>query len=413
MDLPHLLIVGMHYDPEPSGNAPYTTALARGLVRRGHQVDVLTGVPHYPAWSITQGYGAWKDSASEHGVSVTRLRHYVAGNPTTTRRVAMELSFGVRAAVAVRRGAAVVICVSPALLASALTIARLKSSLHRPAVGLWVQDLYSQGLAEMRQGSSRLGGFAPQFEGRVAGCFDGVGVVHDRFKHQVVTSLGIPPERVDVLRNWTHLTEGPRTDVVAVRRRLGWRKGETVALHAGNMGVKQALENVVAAAAEAHRRQASVRFVFLGGGNQMSLLRTEAAGLPNVDFLSSLPADQFAETLAAADVLLVNERPDVKEMSVPSKLTSYYTSGRPVVAAVAPDGITASEIELSGAGVQVPPGDPSALLLAIELLAGDLRFANQCGANGRRFYREHLTESAALDRFEAWINKLVVARYRS
>ena len=47
---------------------------------------------------------------------------------------------------------------------------------------------------------------------------------------------------------------------------MGWREDEFVALHSGNMGYKQALDNVVRAASLIARRR-RVRFVLLGDGS--------------------------------------------------------------------------------------------------------------------------------------------------
>jgi colanic acid biosynthesis glycosyl transferase WcaI len=43
-----VLFVTQHYTPEVIGSAPYCADLAEGLVRRGRQVTVLAGLPHYP-----------------------------------------------------------------------------------------------------------------------------------------------------------------------------------------------------------------------------------------------------------------------------------------------------------------------------------------------------------------------------
>lgn len=405
-----VLIVGMHYAPEPSGNAPYTTRLAQRLAERGYAVRVLTGVPHYPDWRIAPGYGAWRASSREDGVGVTRLRHLVPARPTAVKRVAMEASFGLRTSLARWRSPHVVIFVSPALISSALAIFAARLHRSRPVLGLWVQDLYSRGLVETGQGYGRVQEASLAFEGAVAKRCDGVAVVHERFKTYVTDRLGVPEERVDVLRNWTHLAPPAAGERGPVRQRLGWGDDDVVALHAGNMGVKQGLENVVAAAAEAERRGSRVRFVMVGGGNQEARLREQAQGLSRIDFVSSLDDDEFPATLAAADVLVVNERAGLREMSVPSKLTSYYTSGRPVVAATDADSVTAREIELSGAGMRVDAGDPAALVDAVEDLGGDPERAARLGAGGRRFQEEHLSETAAIDRFEEWIAKLLRSR---
>jgi len=45
-----ILIVSAYYAPETAGNAPYVTGVAEHYAAQGHDVMVLTGFPHYPAW---------------------------------------------------------------------------------------------------------------------------------------------------------------------------------------------------------------------------------------------------------------------------------------------------------------------------------------------------------------------------
>ena len=100
------------------------------------------------------------------------------------------------------------------------------------------------------------------------------------------------------------------------------------------MGVKQGLENVVEAARLADSQLDNrVNFILMGDGNQRSALEIRAKGIRSLQFLDPVPDEQFQSMLADSDVLLVNERPGVEEMSVPSKLTSYFSAGVPVLAA--------------------------------------------------------------------------------
>ena len=66
-------------------------------------------------------------------------------------------------------------------------------------------------------------------------------------------------------------------------------------------------------------------------GSQREQLAARGAGVERLTFAAPLPDGEFEAALAAADVLLLHEKPGVVEMSVPSKLTSYFTAGRPVV----------------------------------------------------------------------------------
>jgi glycosyltransferase involved in cell wall biosynthesis len=110
--------------------------------------------------------------------------------------------------------------------------------------------------------------------------------------------------------------------------------------------------------------------------------------------------------LASADCLLVNERPGVSEMAVPSKLTSYFSAGRPVVAATDVTGITADEIRSADAGVVVPAGDPAALLDAVSMLSADADLSRRLGANGRQYRHTVLDEESAIDQFTTMLLRI-------
>jgi colanic acid biosynthesis glycosyl transferase WcaI len=401
-----VLILGLNYAPETTGIAPYTTGLANGLAARGHLVRVLTGLPHYPQWAITPGYESGRSVTGPGRPEVHHLAHHVPPPGSLRGRVRMELSYGRRIATAPWHTTDAIVCVSPALLASAAAIARAKSMRCRPGIGLWVQDLYGLGVAE----TGTLGAHAARalgaVEGRVLRSADRVAVIHDRFKSHLVTDLGVRAEDVTVIRNWTHLQPTKRRSRLESRFKLGWGADEIVALHAGNMGAKQGLENVIAAAKLAQTRGAAVRFVLLGDGNRRSQLEHLSRGLHNVQMIEPLPDEDYRSAITAADVLLVNEKATVAEMAVPSKITSYFTSGNPIVAATRADSITASEINVSGGGLVVPPDDPALLLTAVQKLGADPDLAQRLGRAGAAFCHHKLSTAYAIDQFEQWIRQL-------
>jgi len=407
-----ITILGLNYSPEPSGNAPYTASLAEGLAAAGHTVHVVTGFPHYPEWALKEGYSGWKISEVTNGVNVERVRHHVPSNPSALGRMHMELSFGLRLVAARWHKPDVVLMVSPALLSSGLAMLRLRLRPNRPAVGIWIQDLYSRGVIETGTGGGRLARFASALESKILCSADGVAAIHDRFKRHMVNSLGVPADRVEVIRNWTHLPASPTTGLLEMRARLGWSSNDIVVLHAGNMGRKQGLENVIEAAKIADSRGSAVRFVLMGDGNQRSRLEAMATGISRITFVDSLPDLDFQRALAAADVLLVNELPGVRDMAVPSKLTSYFNAGVPVIAATDADSVTAYEIENSGGGVRVDAADAVALVETAEALAREPSIAAQLAENALRFRHEILSEAAAIAHYDDFITSLASSRGR-
>lgn len=396
-----VLLVAMNYDPERSGTAPYTTAWAQDMARR-HDVLVLAGVPHYPEWRVHDGYGAWHADTVEAGVRVRRLRHVVPSTTSPARRLAHETSFAARVLGQRLPAPDVVAAVSPPLFGAAAA-ARLAAR-YRVPFGLVVQDVYGPGLRELGHRPGRAAAALGRLEARVVGSADAVLTISERFRTTVTAALGADPARVSVVGNWSHVPQ-PGTDRAVVRSAFGWGS-ESVVLHAGNMGVKQGLENVVAAARRADERGLPLRFVLLGDGNQRRALAAAAAGVSRLQFLP--PADQsgYADVLAAADVLLVNELPGVAEMSLPSKLTSYCAAGRPVLAAVGATGATAEALRATGAGVVVPPGAPDALVDAALGIIADPVEAAARGARGRA-HADASSARAALDRYEHWLTGLV------
>ncbi|WIB67974.1 glycosyltransferase family 4 protein [Curtobacterium sp. MCBD17_035] len=412
--MPHriaVLVVGVNYAPEMTGIAPYTAGLAEGLASRGHRVRVITAFPHYPAWRFDSAGVPLHRRESLEGVRVDRVRHLLPRSPIGVQRFLSELSFGVRAAARRWGRPDVVVLVSPALFAS--VVALLRARLARRPVVTWVQDLYALGLQELGDGGSgTVTRVLAAVESWVLRHSDRVVVIHDRFREHVVRSLSVPEGRVDVVRNWTHLQPGVNTDRAAVRRSLGWGEDEVVVLHVGNMGVKQGLGNVIEAAKLAERSGSAVRFVLLGDGNQRAELERQGGDATHVQFIAPLPDREFRQTMESADVLLVNEKPGVGGMAVPSKLTSYFAAGLPVLAASDPGGVTESEVRASGGGVVVRAGDPAALLEAAVALGRDPRRRAELGAAGREYRHTHLSVDGAMQSYARLLADVVHQRRR-
>ncbi len=399
----HVLFVGINYAPEPTGIAPYTAGMAAALAKRGWRVSAITTHPHYPAWRVAPGYGGWLRREQLDDVDLVRVSHFLPRRHTGLTRALSELTFGLRA-LARRWGRPdVVVLVSPAMISSRLVAARAR--LTGIPVVVWVQDIYTLGVEQAGDGSRGVG-LVRWLE---RGLFDSakrVVVIHDRFRRALSSTIGTT-STVDVVRNWSHVsTDGHERDV-EMRHRLGWSDDDVVVLHAGNMGAKQGLENVVQAGREAERRGSKVRFVLMGDGNQRAALESSAAGCTRVQFVDPLPDGDFERALASADMLLVNELPDLTEMAVPSKLTTYFATGLPVVAAVSSASITREEMVAAGAGPCVPAADPVALVDAVERLAADPDEARARGAAAREYREAHLGTDAAVGVFESTLNAAV------
>jgi colanic acid biosynthesis glycosyl transferase WcaI len=389
-----VLVVGIYFAPDLTGIAPYTTAMCEDLALMGARVEVVTGIPHYPAWRVADGYRfgvRWHERRGT--VEITRVRHVVPKRQDPVRRAAYELTFWAGARLAVRQARPdVVLAVTPNL--GAVPVALAAGGAAGVPVGVVVQDLV--GLAAVQSGMRRSGLVGPvvaRIEGRYLRRADRLAVISPAFRHPLL-SLGIAGARVSVLPNFVHIGRSA-ADRHTARRSLGWPSDRRLVLHTGNMGLKQDLGNVLDAARGARLRSPEMLFLLVGDGSTRGHLERHAVGLDNVRFLNPLPDAVYPVALAAADCLLVNERPSVRDMSLPSKLTSYFASARPIVAATREDGATAREVHRSGAGLVVPPGDPAALLGGCIRVCADSALAERLGRAGLQHAASALTRDGA------------------
>lgn len=400
-----LLILGINYAPEQTGIAPYTTSLARHLSKR-HQVTVVTGVPHYPDWEVPADYRLWRSESDDGDVRVVRLRHFVPHRPGVVGRLAYELSWAVRAA-AFGDEVDAVIAVVPALFGAiaARSIARRKGVPY----GLIFQDVMGAAAAQSGvRGGRSVARVTSSVERAALRGAAAVATIHPRLASEL-QRIGERPTRPSVIFNWTHVA-APNGSHESARVRFGWNPAERIVIHSGNMGAKQNLEVVCDAARTAAERAPQLRFVLAGGGSRRKSLEDYARGCGNITFLDSVPDVEYMQLLASADVLLVNERPGMVEMSLPSKLTSYLRAGRPVVAATTPGSATDDFVTASGGGIVVPAGDPDAIVNAVIDITSADRQLSDFAVRGAEFARQHLSEERALAAYDEWVDELTATR---
>jgi colanic acid biosynthesis glycosyl transferase WcaI len=391
-----LLVFGINYEPEPTGIAVITTWLTRSLAERGWDVTMITGMPHYPAWRRQPAPRRTHNGA----VAVRRHLHYVPARQSALRRAAYELTWTATAAQSLlpRRRPDLVLGIVPSLGGGVL--ARLASIRYGVPYALLFQDVMGRAAEQTGvPGSRRVAGLVATVETAVAREATGIAVVADGFSGYF-REAGIPATRIHRVRNPARLGS-PTKSREAVRTQLGWKTGEFVVLHSGSMGYKQGLESVIEAAAVA-RDDRRLRFVLQGEGNQKAALQALATKreLPNVSFLPLAPVEELPNILSAADALLLSQRPSIRNMSLPSKLSSYFLAGVPTVATIASDDEAAREIENAGAGVIVEPGNPDRLVEVLAALRADPRRAQEFSASARTFAEQHLSEASSLGGIE-------------
>ena len=197
---------------------------------------------------------------------------------------------------------------------------------------------------------------------------------------------------------------GPRENAYRAAHGLA---GKRVVTYAGNVGLSQALDLVLSAAASLADRP-DVAFVINGGGAARADLQAEARsrGLDNVRFVDMQPKESLPEVLAAADIHVVPLKRGLAASSVPSKLYSVLAAGRPIVASVDGGTEVARTVERAGAGLAVEPEDAAAFTAAIVELLDHPERAEAMGAAGRRFVESWASPAMVARAYEALFEEL-------
>ncbi len=364
-----VVIITINYAPEPSGFAPHATQIAEYFARQGHTVSVFTGFPFAPSWHRRpEDRGRLFSRTRDGNLTVHRVAHYIPRRPSSVfQRMTMEGSFGLAALLAIvaamlgRTGRPDTVLYIGAQPAVAM-LARVVAGLARCPYVVMITDLAARAALDVGMVGHQLSRLLERFEFAAYRAAAGAIVLCEPFA-QALAHHRYPVDRIRVIPSPIDIElvrPVPRTG--AFRARHAISKDALLVMHAGSMGLKQGLLNVVAAARLT--RDTNICWVLVGEGEALSDLieatRRDDLGR-RVWFVPFQPDEALAEMFAAADVLLLNQLSAVQDTVIPSKLLTYMAAGRPVLAAVNPASHAAQLLRTADGGVLVTPEDPNAL----------------------------------------------------
>ncbi|MEH2305189.1 glycosyltransferase family 4 protein [Nostoc sp.] len=401
----HILIYSYNYHPEPIGIAPLMTELAEGLVNRGHEVRVITGMPNYPQREIYDGYrGQWYVTEQKNGVTIQRSYIRIKSKPNLLDRLLLELSFIFTSLPQAFRGERpdVMILTVPPLLG--ILPATIFAWLYNCPIVLNVQDILPEAAVRIgllkNKWMIRTLAALEKFAYRTAHT---ISVIADGFRENLVNK-GVPVNKIVCIPNWVNVNFIHPLP----KKNNSWISshqldGKFIVLYSGNIALTQGLETVIEAAV-CLRHIREIVFVIVGESTALQRLQEYCLlhGADNVLLLPLQPREKLPEMLAAADVGLIVQKHNVISFNMPSKIPLLLASGRPIVGSVPATGTAARAIKLSGGGIIVEPESPAAMAAAVHDLYANPTLCTKLGNAGRQFAEENYSLGQALDRYE-WL----------
>ncbi|WGV25660.1 glycosyltransferase family 4 protein [Halotia branconii] len=409
----HILIYSYNYHPEPIGIAPLMTELAEGLVERGHQVRVITGMPNYPQREIYDGYkGKWYVTEQNNGVTIQRSYLRIKSKPNLIDRLLLELSFiftSLPQALNGKRPDVILLTVPPLLVSLPAT---LLGWMYKCPVVLNVQDILPE--AAVRVGLMKnkwmikacevLEKFAYRNASKIS-------VIADGFYDNLVNK-DVPVKKIVCIPNWVNVNFiRPLAKANNLWKIAHQLDRKFVVMYSGNIALTQGLETVVAAAANL-RHIKEVVFVIVGESKALARLQEYclSCGADNILLLPLQPREQLPQMLSAADVGLIVQKRNVISFNMPSKIPLLLASGRPIIGSVPATGTAARAIQESGGGIIVEPESSDALAAAVLDLYRNSVLATQLGNKGRQFAVECYSFKQSIEQYEELFLDVVTKR---
>lgn len=396
-----VLVIGTLYEPDLGPSAPLFTLLSENLVKRGHQVTVITMVPHYPSGRVRPDFrGRWIWRSTESGVRVIRVGIPSADRSNLSRRLLQYVCYQIGAVWAGLFETYDVVLAANPFLTVFLPFVWFVALRCKPVV-YSVQDLYPDV-------GVRLGIFRGKLVITLATTLEGfclkqacvVQIISDSFRSRL-SEMGVREDRIVLAYDWvdTDLIHPlPRENLFSGQHDLN---GRFVVLYAGNLGFSQGLEHILTTA----RLMADYRdilFVFVGEGAAQESLRSRALEdqLSNVRFIPFQPRNALPQVLASADISLVPLRHGIGLDSLPSKIFSILASGRPLLVSVDEGSEIRKLVKQAQAGMCVSPENPSVLVDAILRLKQSPEWRECLGRNGREWAEHYHSPQSAAAQFE-------------
>ncbi|MEM9925921.1 MAG: glycosyltransferase family 4 protein [Cyanobacteria bacterium P01_D01_bin.50] len=399
-----ILIYSYNYHPEPIGIAPLMTELAEGLVKRGHQVRVITGMPNYPQREIYEEYqGKWYVIEERNGVTIQRCYLRIKSKPNLIDRLLLELSFVFTSFPQAMNGwrPDVILLTVPPLLVS--LPATLLGWFYNCPVVLNVQDI-------LPEAAIRTGLLTNRFMIRALEALEKfaykkahtISVIADGFVKNLINK-NVPINKIVCVPNWVDV----KFISPSLQKGKNWKNihqlnDKFVVLYSGNIALTQGLETVIETAALlCHIPE--IHFVIAGESKALKRLKKYclACGADNVLLLPLEPREKLPEMLAAADIGLVVQKRNVISFNMPSKIPLLLASGSPIVASVPASGTAARAVRQSGGGVVVSPESPQDLAAAIMNLYSNPVKATKLSQKARNFAIENYSFEQSLMAYEA------------
>ena len=394
-----ILIISQYYFPEQF----QINEIAPELVKRGHDVTVLCGIPNYPKGVVFEGYEneeKVKDREREYfektGVRVIHVEQVPRGkNPISLIRNYISFARNSRKSVRIlEKDFDAVLGYQLSPITSMYAALEYKKQTGAPVM-YYTLDLWpvsAEAMLKSKKNPAFL--WVKRISKKLYLGADRVVVTSRPFIDYLQQEIGYSVERMSYLPQ--HANMGMIDDDLSAED-----NGVADFMFAGNLGKGQRLDVIIKAAKILGNRK-DYMIHLVGDGRMRGGLENmvKEYGLQdNVIFYGNQKREDMPQFYKMADALLITLRGNNEVGdTMPGKLQMYMTTGKPIFGAI--NGAANEVIKEARCGSCVKAGDYDGLAKLMKRYIEHPSDFEQCGQNARDYFLKHFTLDIYMDGLE-------------
>lgn len=395
-----ILLISQYFYPETfRGND-----IAFHLAEKGHSVHVVAGIPNYPDGKFYDGYGLFRKRREViNGVTVTRIPVVPRGVDSKLLLVLNYFSYMINAWIYVlfhsirnKYDRVFVQQLSPVMMS---VPGILYKKLRKTPLYTWVLDLWPESLSAAGGITNKtvLTYFA-HFSKKEYRWSDKI-LISSRSFTDSILKYGDYQNKIIYFPQWADGQDASGNSSISIPTLPPGFK----IMFTGAVGEAHGFECTMQAALLT-RENKDIKWIIVGDGRKLEWVKEFVRDNELEDTVLTLgryPSETMPQFYAQADVLLASLSDDpLFSLYAPAKISSYMSSGKPILAVMNGEG--SDVIRQADCGWTVPAGDSKGLAdMVVKLSQTDGCVFKQKGANGLAFYNEHFVKSECLRKLDS------------
>ena len=395
-----ILIISAVFPPEQVTSALMNFDLAKAL-SKDYDVTVLRPYPTRPIGMKFDYVGM-----EEEPFQTILINSYTHPQSQLIGRFEESIDFGRKCAHYIREHHDEIAFIynNPWQLFGVNIVARIANKYHIPYM-IAIQDIYPECLFTNKHYSTIVKNVALSILKLIDKYYQkhaaSIRTISDEMADYLSSTRKLPREQYLVVNNWQNDEDFEGLKDAQVDEKLRFVYTGSINLHAN-------VDLIIKAFAKADIPNSEL--VIYGGGNQKDncVKMVEEMGMKNVSF-GFVKRTEIPQVQANASALVLALPTGNGNLCLPSKMTSYMLSGKPVLASVDQDSATTRYIKDAQCGLSVEPDNIDALVEGFRSMAAKSKEQLKAfGENSRAFAEKHLTKAVNLrmvvDKIQGIIN---------